>query len=1235
MPKPLIITSTEHQKEGHAKKWISLTNINSFIPGIETGKADSDATAEAFYDMISGVPSPWARVKMTAYALGSAPKTTGLSMLDKCYASLRNEWRGLMAAYILNPDRFYLSAPIELKANDRHLGNGSMDIISTYAAALFDEKNLWQHVPGGLDQNPPTIQLLFYKDDSISGTDKQKYVLVGATSPYTILFAGVNYSIGVKSDLIVNGKFSDPTHPDNRAKFSAQPEVFRKIYSFLKILNDNLDTYIAKLKEILGVGKTDVANEIDQIFQVEVNAWLRDIRGLLGISGNTDPEPYPLTFRAATTPQGPLKSLFQTATHYYWYDNAFHRNSNKNETLIIEEKKVDVNDILIDSEYLMGWFTQMDVEAYNNAPVFYLPVRREGSADIAYHFALPLTEFGLSLFQSTLEGIISPNGSMNGVKLGATASAQNGIVKVTVKLESKLDTDEFVELKSVTYTAKINDNINKVFTWPNFKSEFWNKYYFYNEYPLNSNDVSMTPKFEGVTVFDNLEPEARSGMYLVRYPENARENDHRYEIIQSKTPLEYVKIKVRSNEKPSQAGLLVIKTSEFTQGTKFMKEIANMSQNQLNDSQKVTVGIDFGSTNTCAYYKKPNSASPTPVPFKNHRLALVGFDNTPTSLAEPNELLFISNEQPRNNNGQIKTWLHEHGPNYVNAANAADAISGGIPVNETNISVREMDSEVITTNVGKLNYNMKWLASKGENQRSAFLKMIWIHICADLFEEQLVTGRLTWSYPSSMKGYGSLGNVFGTFQNPDCCPVKGLQFDSPVAYTEAEAVCKYALTSNIKSLRPDTLYLGVDIGGSTSDILVLGMGPDPATGNLEKELLAQCSVRMAAGLFFNAINQSKDFRHCLYQFHESRTTDVKVTNIRDIVSDDPRLYKQAPYYLNNIFDQLKDRTEFKTFYEYLRVNNPAIFALPAYVTGLLCTYSGILIREAIEKRNLNMVNRISFRYYGKGGRMFEWLLFTFKDIATEYLKACIRFGFGEKLQHIQIELENLNVSTDSPMENKSEVAIGLVSLNDNDRIIGINGRCAPKPNQQAQGGFPSGMPPTASGAGFGSPFAAAPTQQAAAPSAFSGAFGGAFGGAQGSMPGDLQNNTSDEPRHDVIGERGIQFFENGQYRELNELDVITEKMFATNNLIFPQQLFNFNWFFYYYSQYLKMTGCLPERAINQLVQEAQQDPNLGTFFERDKNLDNIESYRMPIFIASGLKFLQDTLIPRIFNSNLR
>lgn len=232
MPKPLIITSTEHQKEGHAKKWISLTNINSFIPGIETGKADSDATAEAFYDMISGVPSPWARVKMTAYALGSAPKTTGLSMLDKCYASLRNEWRGLMAAYILNPDRFYLSAPIELKANDRHLGNGSMDIISTYAAALFDEKNLWQHVPGGLDQNPPTIQLLFYKDDSISGTDKQKYVLVGATSPYTILFAGVNYSIGVKSDLIVNGKFSDPTHPDNRAKFSAQPEVFRKIYSF-------------------------------------------------------------------------------------------------------------------------------------------------------------------------------------------------------------------------------------------------------------------------------------------------------------------------------------------------------------------------------------------------------------------------------------------------------------------------------------------------------------------------------------------------------------------------------------------------------------------------------------------------------------------------------------------------------------------------------------------------------------------------------------------------------------------------------------------------------------------------------------------------------------------------------------------------------------------------------------------------------------------------------------------
>ena len=57
---------------------------------------------------------------------------------------------------------------------------------------------------------------------------------------------------------------------------------------------------------------------------------------------------------------------------------------------------------------------------------------------------------------------------------------------------------------------------------------------------------------------------------------------------------------------------------------------------------------------------------------------------------------------------------------------------------------------------------------------------------------------------------------------PEPCPSYKLEKDHIQSFTEAEAVCSYFLNQEIS---PETynMFLGVDIGGSTSDILIFGV----------------------------------------------------------------------------------------------------------------------------------------------------------------------------------------------------------------------------------------------------------------------------------------------------------------------------------------------------------------------------------------------------------------------------
>ena len=333
-----------------------------------------------------------------------------------------------------------------------------------------------------------------------------------------------------------------------------------------------------------------------------------------------------------------------------------------------------------------------------------------------------------------------------------------------------------------------------------------------------------------------------------------------------------------------------------------------------------------------------------------------------------------------------------------------------------------MDEFEIKTQAGTLHYNMKWLDNqKGLEKKRAYLKSIWLQACAYLYKNKIRPEEISWSHPGSMmeSDINDYDKIFNDLIkiNPITIGRKPtINEDFP---TEAEAVCSFALSQDF-GLSGNNMFLGIDVGGSTSDILLLAK--DPANGN-KHTLFRESSVRLAAGVFFDAIIKSETFRQALVNFHESNQKTVYVSNIKDVLTE----ANKAPYYLNNIFDQLKTVEDYDSFYETIDRDAKFAFTIPAYVTGLLLYYSGMLIGKTLKENNLDNIERVDILSFGKGGRIFHWLRNSAGSRATrEYYATCLNAGVKcvtdrELVVKYRDEIE---------VDNKAEVAKGLCDPKD-------------------------------------------------------------------------------------------------------------------------------------------------------------------------------------------------------------
>ncbi|WP_300725951.1 hypothetical protein [uncultured Bacteroides sp.] len=1164
----LLIKSNKAPKQDNPNLWKPFEGVEAFINDIDTSDGNKNASSEKFNLLISGVPSPWARVKLTSYALNINVDPSDARTLMLCYKYMKEEWRGLIAAYALKPDRFVLTEPIELKPKSIEERRGKFDILSAYSEMLFEDKNLWKHEFGR--ESSPYIQLLYYKEKTESDKNESR-VLVGATSPYTLFFTSTNYTLlksrGEIPWITESGKFTDPTLPEYSNKLEAKD--FRKLYSFLSNIDKQRKNYLNKLQEVCGEDKQRDIDDINEGLMNAITEWKSEIASILK---EKEVNEVPVIIKESVRPKGPLSILFTTSYKYYWKSGAFYAMDQGDDTVIIN----NVADLFIDSNLIIGWKGLNDTNRdYEKAPVYYLKAMDVATGD-PYYFAIPFSKFALSFLNQALDQII--NNTNDKVKYSAVKKGNKLVVVLIAQINN-----EDIDILTREFDVIEPESNGKVFVWPNFSSKIWKNYYYYSEYPTNDVGIRMIPEFEDDGTGFNFEEMLKNNKseldkyFLVHYPVNqVSTTKHRYEIIKTEVPLKSLTVRIKQDDKELDAGYLILKHEDSANGLVNGMKVIDTDVDALG---KASVGIDFGSTNTCVYYK-PSGSKASPIPFENRRLALVGFDNLPKAQANKDELYFISNEKPLNDNGQVKSWLHQHDRLYTDESKTDTEIVGGVPVNETNILVHSMDENIINTNAGVLNYNMKWLSgNEGAKKKTSFIKMIWIQTCADLFAMGYKPSELRWSFPSAM-GKVDISQLKKIYRDLKATPIEGCFLKNMPSFTEAEAVCSYALSKD-EALSDSKLFLGIDIGGSTSDILLLGRTKDPSKGYVDK-LLSQCSIRLAAGCFFKAINNSAKFRKSLYNFHNSRKTKVTVLHIDDVINTDPQIYSRAPYYLNNIFDQLKGQSEFVSFYSYLQKDVPFVFTLPAYITGVLVFYAGLLTRNVIKKQNLDGVREIHLRYYGKGGRLFEWLFDVYEDETKTFLRKCLKAGL--QLDNIKIFYDNLEDDQfnedGSKLENKSEVAKGLVEMNA--EIAGIYVEDEEE---------------------------------------------------------DAKIRVVDNS--EVVGEKGVKYFRNGEEVTLDEEDIIDDNLYENvNNFMFPSQFENFSTFIDLYTDFIRNEIGIIE-DVSDLNKGKSRVSNVGAFISNDpeyvkyKNCSDKSqaSYRMPIFIAASLYYLDTILLPSVFKKD--
>lgn len=754
-----IKIDAENKLQGASGQWFNnlSTQMGRITDHIVTPDIQGEGQTSA---IVSGIPTPFARPVLFEKAIGTnseADKDIS-SGLKKYYASLVDEWRGLIACLALDTDNGRIQVEdITLAYSDGKDFKTTQNIYEPKGAfgnMLLDERNLW------CDQTAADFKLVSPHISIIKYQGK----IIGGTSPKVLVFTSANYSIN--DDLpYVNPKtkhFTDPLKLDK-----LKQNQYLALYAYVNNLIDNF----GDLENYFKVKAPDYT-----AVQKELQRWLENIQKKIDEKGFDVSKASPLPVSHFT--QEPFRKFFNYSNDLYAING------------IIYSKEVEHAIPFTPERLLLPHDTELVhimVNAHHPDDMSHFPLtllrasKLEGNGEA--YFALPLSETGIKVFEKNIDSLLRTKGATSDI--GSYLTAIFDEKRNELKVELNIETKEGMP-QSISVNYKVNNNLlqkKDLLMWPNFASSQWDRYFFYSEMPHNEHTSDCpfqavpfcgncdTPQFDIIT--KNSDRDSKSEIaYLAKDGKAQKTNEldvkldvisdyrtndqrYKYEIYESNKPFRGVQLTYAG--KP--CGYFLIRYTTDKDDTRLPFNYGS-GKEQL---EEVSLGVDFGSTNTSvAYYSTVDGQKG--FSFHNHRISLLrGLHNLKKIPTLESSVFFFQRENIQSNT--IKSMLTLHDKLRLpedRMYKDSEAVTGGFPCFSRDLPISIVKGDHISlffkeTGVkAEIVNDMKWRGdSTDKDHKKAFLSTLMLHVYAELFAMKKVPTSLKWSYPSSM-GYNLL-----------------------------------------------------------------------------------------------------------------------------------------------------------------------------------------------------------------------------------------------------------------------------------------------------------------------------------------------------------------------------------------------------------------------------------------------------------------------------------------------
>jgi hypothetical protein len=991
--------------------WNTINQITAFVESLDLPSVDTDSSG--IYSIITSVPTPWAR----AYMMNNALRLTYVPLhqkdkqqgMDSLYSAMQDEYKGLLTTMALYSNNIKIQKvkleyseqiPEDQRKNAYSVVDNIFEVSGAFGNMLFEDRPFWADPKLPLKEyGSPYFQLIIFD-----------HTIIGATSPFSLVYPAAHYDLSDKNiPYFKNGRFLNPIT-------ELSPKQLEKVFHYANYIKAKIEDYAGEFK----------SKKVETILTLEFfREWIQEIREY--ISANF-PD-YVLRERGILDYcdkfHTPFDKIFNVDTKIYRTKSGKYL---LDKTEDCEEFNPDVLLLSSDKSVLV----KLDKENGFNpnlSTILHASVVGDKTGEQKEYFTLPLSPRGLSEFYNCLDELL--NVEIPGKSLVGEYNPERKSITVTLELEISGILTPF----SKTYPVYQSDEglNSNVVLWPNFISPKWNRYFLYSEIlhndeklkafpiiadPGNLNDLlydgNSDSKLFYITENKRKQPTGvEAGLKVFFDKEKVKQRNLRYEIYESTVPFKGIELRVDSGSADDfLAGYILIDTSKYDESNGIIDHTHDRS-----DLVPVNVGIDFGSTNTCISYQNTRSGEYKLMSINNRRRFILGKEINKNfgEFAKAHELFFFQND---NQFGIIRSAMLLNNELRLEdpMIERANAITGGFPLFESNLDISDGDSSLLNIRVQgeteKLLYDLKWKREdKYLMSKKAFVKMLWLYVNAELYDGNMRPVLLNWAYPSSMpkdlrrtyefvyrEALSSEVPIQDTFTK--VANVEGEKMENSVAITESEAVCNFALSRGGVSLNDNTIFVGFDIGGVTSDILLLVNDPSNSRARLAK----QSSVKVAADRISKAVSKSPDIQRVLKHFcHKFKQGIGAIENIN---SD------TASFLLNILFDKMESEPKleqqlYSQFWapeieEINRSQTRGVMAVAAYITGMLMFHSGQMVRSYIQdevdnKKNPNKRKyNIRTSYFGKGGKLFQWIPKAISEaVGSKYFEDCFKAGLGK------------------------------------------------------------------------------------------------------------------------------------------------------------------------------------------------------------------------------------------------